>query len=88
MFLAFAGYPRDNILEHAQRADNRTVDTPEEQGQCHEQDDDAHVQGQYGRQELYPGQPPEPQVHCPRKVEEQQGDERKTDSSSDYSDFS
>lgn len=88
MFLVLAGQPRNDVLEYTQGADDRAVDAPEEQGKHHQQKDDAHIQRQHGREKLYPGQPPEPQVQRARDVEKQQSDEDEADSCSDYSDFS
>ena len=72
--LAAAAQPGDDVLEDAQRADDRAVDSAEEQGQDDQQDDHADVQGKDRGQQLDLGHPAEPKVHGACKVEEKQGD--------------
>ena len=46
----------------------------EDEGQEDETDDDGHVEGQDGRQELHLGHPAEPSVQRPGEIQEQQRD--------------
>ena len=75
MLFAFPGGPRNDVLHHAQRADDRTIDTAEEKRQDHEERHNADVEGQQGRQELDFGHPAEPRMERPGKIEEQQRDQ-------------
>ena len=84
---AAAAQPRDDVLENPQRADDRTVDAPQEEREHHQRDDDGDVERQHGRQELDSGEPSEPGVERPRKVEQQQRDERETDDGKGDSDL-
>lgn len=72
--LRASAQPGDDVLHHAHRADDRTVDTPEDERQDDEEHDDSHIQRQHRRQELYAGHPAEPRVDRPREVEEEQRD--------------
>ena len=66
-----------DVLKHAQRTDDGTIDAPEDERQQQECHDDHDVQRHYGRQELDLGQPAQPGVQRPRKVEEEQRDQCK-----------
>ena len=62
------------VLEHAERADDRTVYPAEKEGQKDQKQDDADVGGHHGGQELDFGHPAQPQVQRPGKVQQQKGD--------------
>ena len=78
---AFAGdiemrYP---VLEHAQRADDGTIDAAEDKRQEDKADDDGHIEGQDGGEELHLGHPAQPSVQRSREVQEQQRDAQPED---------
>lgn len=81
------GRPRHDILKDAQRADDRTVDPSEKQGQQHECRDHARIDGQDGRQQLHLRHPAEPRMERPREIEQQQRDHREENGRSRDSDF-
>ena len=45
------------VLKNAQGADNRAVHAPEKERKDHQPHNHAHIEGQYGRQELHLGHP-------------------------------
>ena len=64
----------NTVLEHSQRADDRTVDPAEDQGQ-HQQDGDRDEIGcEDCRQQLDLGKPTEPSLNRPCEVQEKQRD--------------
>ena len=76
LVLALAGdvQVRHSVLEDAQRADDGAIDTPEDERQEDEADDDGHIEGHYGRQELDLRHPAQPSVQRSGEVQEQQRD--------------
>ena len=82
------GKPRYDVLHHPQRADDRTVDPSEKQGQHHQQEHHADIHSQQGGQELDFRHPPEPRMESPRKVEEQQRDQYEEEERRSDPDFS
>ena len=64
----------NGILEHPQRTDDRAINAAERQGEQHQKDDDPHIQGQEGGQELDFGHPAKIGVQGAGKVQQQQGD--------------
>ncbi len=48
---------REDVLQDTQGADDRTIDAPKDQSECHEGDDDTYVHSQKGGQELDLSQP-------------------------------
>ena len=87
VLLALLCEPGYNVLEDAQRADDRTIDTAQQQGENHQGQYHSHIQCQQGGEELDLGHPAEPRVQCSREVEEQQGNQRKENDSQGQSDF-
>lgn len=59
---ALPGGPRNDVLHHPQRADDRTVHAAEKKRQDHQERHDADIQGQQGGQELDFRHPAEPRV--------------------------
>ena len=82
------GRPRHDILKDAQRADDRTVDPSEKQGQQHECRDHARIDGQDSRQQLHLRHPAEPRVKRSGKIEEQQRRQHEEKGRGRNSDFS
>ena len=81
LVLAFAGdvQVRHSVLEHAKRADDGAIDPSEDQGQEDEADDDGHIEGHHGGQELDLRHPAEPSVKRSGEVQEQQRDAQPED---------
>ena len=74
-FLAFAlaAQPGNDVLVDAHRADDRAVDTAENEGEEDQQYDNADIDGEYGRQELELGHPAEPLRQFPGDPQEEEG---------------
>ena len=81
LVLAFARHVEVcySVLEYAQRADDGAIDPSENEGQEDETDDDGHIQGHHGRQELDLRHPAQPSVQRSREVEKQQRDAQPED---------
>ena len=85
---ALPGGPRNDVLHHPQRADDRTVHAAEKKRQDHQERHDADIQGQQGGQELDFRHPAEPRVKRSGKIEEQQRRQHEEKGRGRNSDFS
>ena len=88
VFSALAGSPRNDVLHHAQRTDDRTVHAAEKKRQDHQERHDADIQGQQGGQELDFRHPAQPRVERSGKIEEQQRRQHEEKGRGRNSDFS
>ena len=73
LLLLFA-HPSEDVLQHAQRTNHRTIHTSKQQRQRHQKDNHSNIQCQHSRQELNLCHPSKPRMNSPRKVEEEQRD--------------
>ena len=71
VLVLLAAQPGNGILHHPQGADDRAVDTSEEQRQAHDEDQGTHVHRQQGRQQLDFRHPPQVGMGSASKVHQQ-----------------
>ena len=71
--------PCHPVLEHAQRADDGAIHPSEDKCQNDKADDDGHIEGQDGGEELHLGHPSQPSVQRSREIQEQQRDTQPED---------
>lgn len=71
LLFPFSAYPRYDVLHHSQRADNGTIDPPEEQCQHNQPDHHARIRGKQRGQELQLCRPAQPGMDGSREIKKQ-----------------
>ena len=88
VLFAFAMNPRHDVLEDAQRTDDRTINAPEDERQCRQRQNDPQVEGKHCGQELDACRPTQVMVQHTAHIKKQQRHHEHHDGCQRYTDFS